>query len=81
MDHGPSSEANSSSASKNSPHFWNPKVHLRVNNSPPHIHTLSLMVPVHAPILFLEDLFYYYPLIYAYVFQVGSFPRFPHANN
>jgi hypothetical protein len=39
----------------------------------PAVPVMSLIDPIHAPIPFLEDPFYYYPTIYTWVFQVFPF--------
>ena len=71
-------EADRSSASQQTPLIlWIPNVHYRTHNSPPPFPMLSQIDLVHGPhpTQPLEDPFYYYPSIYASVFQVDSFPQ------
>jgi hypothetical protein len=64
MEQSPSWEANSSSASRKIPRIlWIPNVHYHVYKSPSPLPILNQTNLFHAPILFLEDPFHYYPSI------------------
>jgi hypothetical protein len=50
MEQGPTSEADSSTESQETPHiFWNPKIHYLLHKSPSLAHNLSQINAVHTP--------------------------------
>ena len=68
-------EANRFSASQIPRILWNPNVHYRVYKCPHLSLSSARSIQSMPPILFPEDLYYWYPPIYACVFQVVSFPQ------
>ena len=69
MEHCPSREL-IGSQTRNSPHFMETEVSLPSLQLPATCPILSQINPDHAPIPLPENVSQYYPLIYAWVFQV-----------
>ena len=76
MEQSPSWEAKKFSASQEFPRIWRTRRFITAFTRARHfVLVLSHISPAHAPIPFLEDPFYCCSLIYAWVFQVVSFPQ------
>jgi hypothetical protein len=82
MEHSPSWEANSYSASQIPIFLWNPKVHYRIHNRRPPVPFLSQIIPVRAsPSHYLNIHFNIILASTPRSSQVVSFPQvFPHQN-
>ena len=69
-------EANRSPASQEIPHvLWNPKFHYHFHNSPHQPLSWVTTIQSMPTIPFPEDPLWYYPPIYAWIFQVVSIPQ------
>ena len=75
MEQSPFREAKRFSASQEIPQIlWNPNIHYRIHKCPPPVHILRQIDSVHATTFHFLKV--HLNFIYAWVFQVVSFPRF-----